>query len=90
MSARLQNMTSNDSGNGFARLPPAPNLPGPQKFYEMVDFGYVLPLTYTVDGVRQALGSVQSSNIVLGVFVLIAFILVFAFPAVRLLAKKFA
>ena len=53
-------------------------------------FAYVLPLTYTVNGVQQALGSVQSGNIILNVFVLIAFILVFAFTAARLLAKKFA
>jgi len=53
-------------------------------------FAYVLPLTYTVDGVQQSLGSVQSGNIILDVFVLIAFTLAFIFPAVKLLAKKFA
>jgi ABC-2 type transport system permease protein len=53
-------------------------------------FAYVLPLTYTVDGVQQSLGSVQSSNIILDIFVLIAFTLALIFPAVKLLAKKFA
>jgi len=53
-------------------------------------FAYVLPLTYTVDGVQKSLGSVQSGNIILDIFVLIAFTLAFIFPAVKLLAKKFA
>jgi len=53
-------------------------------------FAYVLPLTYTVDGVQKSLASVQSGNIILDVFVLIAFTLAFIFPAVKLLAKKFA
>ena len=51
---------------------------------------YVLPLTYTVRGVQQALGSVQSNNVIIDVLVLIAFTLAFIFPAVRLLARRFA
>jgi ABC-2 type transport system permease protein len=53
-------------------------------------FAYVLPLTYTVEGVQRALGLVQTGNIVLDVLVLVAFVLVFIFPAVKLLARKFA
>ncbi|MCK4387395.1 MAG: ABC transporter permease [Dehalococcoidia bacterium] len=53
-------------------------------------FAYVLPLTYTVGGVQQSLGSVQSGNIIRDTLVLLAFIPVFIFPAVKLLAKKFA
>ena len=53
-------------------------------------FAYVLPLTYTVEGVQQSLGSVQSGNIVKDVLVLLAFIPVLIFPATRLLAKRFA
>jgi ABC-2 type transport system permease protein len=51
---------------------------------------YVLPLTYTVEGVQQSLGLVQTGNIILDVLVLVAFIPVFIFPATKLLAKKFA
>lgn len=51
---------------------------------------YALPLTYTVEGVQRALGLVQTGNIVLDVLVLVAFIPVFIFPAVKLLARKFA
>jgi len=51
---------------------------------------YVLPLTYTVEGVQQSLGSVHSGNIIRDILVLLAFIPIFIFPAAKLLAKKFA
>ncbi len=51
---------------------------------------YVLPLTYTVEGVQQSLGLVQTGSIILDVLVLVAFIAAFIFPAIKLLAKKFA
>lgn len=49
---------------------------------------YVLPLTYTVEGVQQSLGLVHSGNIILDVLVLVAFIPVFILPAVKFLAKN--
>ena len=51
---------------------------------------HLLPLTYTVDGLCQALGGAGSNNIVVDIVVLIAFIPLFIFPATRLLAKRFA
>jgi len=51
---------------------------------------YVLPLTYTVEGLQQSLGLAQGSSSVIGVLVLLAFIPAFIFPAVKLLARKFA
>ena len=51
---------------------------------------YFLPLTYTVDGMKQAMGA--AGNIAFGadVIILVAFIPVLLLPATRLLAKKFA
>jgi len=57
--------------------------PGPKHL------AYVLPLTYTVEGVQQSLGLVQSGNIIRNILVLLAFIPVFIFPGVKLLASKF-
>lgn len=51
---------------------------------------YVLPLTYTVNGIEQALGAATSGNLVLDILMLVVFTLAFLFPAVRLLAKRFA
>jgi ABC-2 type transport system permease protein len=53
-------------------------------------FAYVLPLTYTVEGLQQSLELVQSGNIIRNILVLLAFIPVFIFPAIKLLGKKFA
>ena len=51
---------------------------------------YVLPLTYTVEGLQQSLGLIQGGSKVIGAFVLLAFIPAFIFPAVKLLARKFS
>lgn len=50
---------------------------------------YVLPLTYTVDGIRQALGATGNIAIGFDILVLIAFIPVLLLPATRLLARRF-
>jgi len=51
---------------------------------------YALPLTYTVDGLRQAFGATGSVPIVADVLVLIVLIPILILPATRLLAKRFA
>ena len=50
---------------------------------------YVLPLTYTVDGIRQAFGSAGMVNIAIDILVLIALIPILILPATRLLARRF-
>ena len=50
---------------------------------------YVLPLTYTVDGIRQAFGSAGMVNIAIDILVLIALIPILVLPATRLLARRF-
>jgi ABC-2 type transport system permease protein len=51
---------------------------------------YFLPLTYTVDGVRQALGGAGSIAITIDILVLVAFVPILILPATRLLARRFA
>ncbi len=53
-------------------------------------FAYVLPLTYTVDGVRQAFGNAGTVNIAIDILVLIVFIPALILPATKLLARRFA
>ena len=50
---------------------------------------YVLPLTYTVDGIRQAFGAAGMVNIAIDILVLIALIPILVLPATRLLARRF-
>ena len=50
---------------------------------------YALPLTYTVDGMRQALGAAGNLAFAVDVLVLVAFIPVLLVPATRLLARRF-
>jgi len=50
---------------------------------------YVLPLSYTVDGVRQAFGNVGMVNIAIDILVLVALIPILILPATRLLARRF-
>jgi ABC-2 type transport system permease protein len=51
---------------------------------------YILPLTYTVDGLKQALGEAGNIPIGVDILVLFAFIPIFLLPATRLLARQFA
>jgi ABC-2 type transport system permease protein len=51
---------------------------------------YILPLTYTVDGLKQALGGVGNIPIGVDILVLFAFIPILLLPATRLLARQFA
>lgn len=50
---------------------------------------YALPLTYTVDGMRQALGASGNVAITIDILALVAFIPVLILPATRLLARRF-
>jgi ABC-2 type transport system permease protein len=50
---------------------------------------YAMPLTYTVNGLRQSFSTASSTVIFIDTLVLIGFFILFIFPAMRLLAKKF-
>jgi len=50
---------------------------------------YILPLTYTVDGLRQSFGYAGNIAIAIDTLVLIALIPVLILPATKLLAKRF-
>jgi len=50
---------------------------------------YLLPLTYTVDGLRQAIGSAGSIGIAIDILVLVALIPLLTLPAAKLLARRF-
>jgi ABC-2 type transport system permease protein len=56
----------------------------------LMHLAYLLPLTYTVDGLNYALGINGNINIVVDIILLTAFIPIFIFPAAKLLAKRFA
>ena len=50
---------------------------------------YILPLTYTVDGIRQSFGGAGDIAIASDIMVLIALIPILILPATRLLARRF-
>jgi len=52
-------------------------------------FSYVLPLTYTVDGLRLSFSVASNKIIFLYTLILFGFFILFIFPAVKLLYKKF-
>lgn len=51
---------------------------------------YLLPLTYTVDGLREAFSPTAQGMILVDILVLVGFFFIFIFPATKLLARKFA
>lgn len=51
---------------------------------------YILPLTYTVDGIRQSFGGVGDIPIAVDILVLVALVPILVLPATRLLARRFA
>lgn len=55
----------------------------------LYQISYILPLTYTVDGLRQSLGAVGNIPVAVDILVLLAFIPVLILPAARLLARRF-
>jgi len=52
-------------------------------------FAYTMPLTYTVDGLRRSFSVASSTMVFTDTLVLIGFFILFIFPAIKLLAKKF-
>jgi len=50
---------------------------------------YVMPLTYTVNGLRQSFGASSSIAAPVNVLALIGFFMVFIFPAVKFLRRRF-
>ncbi len=50
---------------------------------------YVMPLTYTVDGLRHSFSANLSTTVLTDALVLIGFFILFIFPAIKLLYKKF-
>jgi ABC-2 type transport system permease protein len=50
---------------------------------------YVLPLTYTVDGIRQSFGGAGNITIAIDIAVLIALIPILILPATKLLGRRF-
>jgi ABC-2 type transport system permease protein len=52
-------------------------------------FSYVLPLTYTIDGLRGSFSTGLSKMVLWDASILIIFFIVFIFPAIKLLYKKF-
>lgn len=51
---------------------------------------YLMPLTYTVDGLRWSFSSSQGITVLVDVLVLLGFFAIFMFPAIKLLCRKFA
>ena len=50
---------------------------------------FVMPLTYTVNGLRLSLSTTSSIEVLIDSLVLIGFSIIFIFPAMKLLARKF-
>ncbi len=50
---------------------------------------YLMPLTYTVDGLRQSFSASQDAFVSVDVSVLVGFFLLFILPAVKLLYRRF-
>ena len=52
-------------------------------------FAFVMPLTYTVNGLRLSLSTTSSIEVLIDSLVLIGYSILFIFPAMKLLARKF-
>ncbi|MBS4015671.1 MAG: ABC transporter permease [Candidatus Latescibacteria bacterium] len=52
-------------------------------------FSYILPLTHTVNGLRNAFGAGSNTTVIYEMLILFGFFLLFLIPAVKLLSKKF-
>jgi ABC-2 type transport system permease protein len=51
---------------------------------------YILPLTYTVDGIKQSFGGSGDISIIIDIVVLIVLIPILILPATKLLARRFS
>lgn len=52
-------------------------------------FAYLMPLTYTVDGLRHSFSTALSTSVFMDALVLMGFFVLFIFPAIKFLGKKF-
>jgi ABC-2 type transport system permease protein len=52
-------------------------------------FAHVMPLTYTVDGLQHSFSIASSTMVFTDTLVLLGFFILFIFPAIKLLGKKF-
>jgi ABC-2 type transport system permease protein len=50
---------------------------------------YLMPLTYTIDGLRQAFSLSQGTPVIIDTSVLLGFFVVFILPAIKLLYRRF-
>jgi ABC-2 type transport system permease protein len=50
---------------------------------------YLMPLTYTIDGLRRAFTLSQDMTVLIDASVLVVFFTVFIFPAIKLLDRRF-
>ncbi len=50
---------------------------------------YLLPLTYTINGLQEAFSVSQNSHMLINFFILTLFLIIFLIPAVKLLRRKF-
>jgi ABC-2 type transport system permease protein len=50
---------------------------------------YLMPLTYTVDGLRQTFSPIPSSLVFIDILVLLGFFVFFILPAIKLLRRRF-
>lgn len=64
---------------------PISAMPSPLQY-----LAYVMPLTYTVDGLRQSLSASQDAFVFVDIFVLLGFFMIFISMAIRLLYKRVA
>lgn len=51
---------------------------------------HLMPLTYTVDGLRQSFATSQNAFVFVDIFVLVGFFTLFILPAIKLLYRRFA
>jgi ABC-2 type transport system permease protein len=56
---------------------------------QMQYLSYAMPLTYTVDGLRRSFSVSWSTTVFADTLVLMGFFILFIFPAIKLLGKKF-
>jgi ABC-2 type transport system permease protein len=52
-------------------------------------FAYATPLTYTVNGLRHSFSTISNTTVITDTLVLMGFFILFIFPAIKLLYKKF-
>jgi len=50
---------------------------------------YLMPLTYTVDGLRSSFAPISGMTIIVNALILTGFFILFIIPAIKLLEKKF-